>query len=252
MAVQLALFELQPNRSNHAAHGHRMTMDTASNDLIRPSIDIEGSFDYLLNPFSECSLKCAYCFGRYLNQDSNREATRDDWNSANESAVKRLASMVELPGSRVLIGAKSDPYQPAELRIGRMREILSLMVKMVPQPRLVIRTRSPLVVRDVDILSRFERVTVEMIIPTDDENLRKKVEPTSPCILRRFQALKMLRAARVETSVSISPMLPVRDPESFVARIRSVGVTKISVSPAGSPWGGSEFDYQRLQRAISS
>ncbi|MFX7934380.1 hypothetical protein ABTK33_20050, partial [Acinetobacter baumannii] len=90
--------------------------------------------------------------------------------------------------------------------------------------------RSPLVVRDSDILKKFAQVRVNMSIPTDDDSVRKVFEPAAPSIVRRFQALKMLRAARVKTGVCISPMLPLRDPEGFMRRIREVEPEKIAWS----------------------
>jgi len=73
------------------------------------------------------------------------------------------------------------------------RGILEALIKY--QPRLTIQTRGPLVARDIDVLSQFRSVWVNMSIPTDSERVRVRFEPKAPPLEKRWAALRELRAA---------------------------------------------------------
>jgi len=84
---------------------------------------------------------------------------------------------------------------------------------------LLIQTRGPLVVRDADVLKQFRRVRVNVSIPTDSEDVRQQFEPKAPPLDRRWQALNELRADGIPVGLCVTPMLPVADPDAFIARI---------------------------------
>jgi hypothetical protein len=87
------------------------------------------------------------------------------------------------------------------------------------QPRLVVQTRGPLVVRDTDLLRQFEAVRVNVSIPTDSEDVRHRFEPKAPPLERRWLALEELSAAGVPIGVCVTPTLPIAEPVAFVDRI---------------------------------
>src|SRR5204862_4180451 len=119
---------------------------------------------------------------------------REDWGRwfiAKQNAVdiaRRSASRVA--GAAVYISSVTDPYQPIERSLALTRGILEALVPH--QPRLLIQTRGPLVVRDIDVLKQFRRVRVNMSIPTDSEDVHAMFEPKSPPLARRWQALNEL------------------------------------------------------------
>ncbi len=85
----------------------------------------------------------------------------------------------------------TDPYQPIEAKAKITRNLLEVMVKY--QPTLVIQTRSPLIIRDIDIFQQFYRLRINMSIPTGSEQVRKDFEGYSPSIKVRFMALGKIR-----------------------------------------------------------
>ena len=76
-----------------------------------------------------------------------------------------------------------------------------------------------MVVRDVDLLGRFEKLRVNFTINTDSESVRLRYEPTCPSISARLKAAAKLAESGVRIGVSISPMLPIHSIEAFGARL---------------------------------
>src|SRR5436305_3580181 len=111
----------------------------------------------------------------------------------------------------------TDTYLPVDRSLCLTRGILEELVPF--QPRLLIQTRGPLVVRDVDVLRRFRSVRVNVSVPTDSEEVRKRFEPKAPPLERRWLALGELSAAGVPVGVCVTPTLPLADPEGFADRI---------------------------------
>jgi DNA repair photolyase len=71
-----------------------------------------------------------------------------------------------------------------------------------------IQTKSPLVLRDIDILSKAKDIEVGLTLTTADENIRRIFEPDAPPIPERIKALAELHQAGIETFAMIAPMLP--------------------------------------------
>ena len=86
------------------------------------------------------------------------------------------------------------------------------------------QTRSPLVVRDLDLLAQFPAVRVNMTVTTDDEAVRKAFEPTCASIDVRLKAISAVQQAGVPTCITMTPLLPVADPTAFAQRLLDTGV----------------------------
>jgi DNA repair photolyase len=177
-----------------------------------------GGFDWTCNPYLGCSYGCTYCYAMFLPQ--NRRP-REDWgkwfqakSNALELAHKQAAKVA---GQAIYLSSVTDPYLPAERSLSLTRGILEELVRF--QPHLLVQTRGPLVVRDLDVLRRFHFVRVNMSIPTDSEAIRKAFEPKAPPLERRWQALAEVKAAGVPTGICVTPMLPLQNAEDFTRRI---------------------------------
>lgn len=109
------------------------------------------------------------------------------------------------------------------MRINRLRENTKvtrqcLEVLLRYQFPVDILTKSPLVLRDMDLIKRFEDIEVGITITTDDEVIRKAFEPKAPTIAARINALKTLHDNGIKTYVFIGPLLPM-NPESLLEKI---------------------------------
>ena len=180
-----------------------------------------GGFDFTCNPYLGCTFGCQYCYAAFLPQNPHPAGEWGKWLSAKRNAVELAAKQgKKLAGKALYMSSVTDPYQPVERSLMLSRGILEALVPH--QPRVVIQTRGPLVVRDIDVLSRFDSVRVNFSIPTDSEAVRVRFEPKAPPLDRRWAAVEELTASGVPVGVCVTPTLPIEDAERFADRIASV------------------------------
>ena len=176
--------------------------------------------EYVINPYIGCAHGCRYCYAQFMSKWSRHHAGAP-WGSFVEVKVNMADVLArELRSkrkrSRASISSVCDPYQPLEARYGLTRKCLVHLAEY--GWGIDILTRSPLVIRDLDILAKSADVTVGFSIPTDDEKVRKILEPRAPSIPSRLEALKRLHHEGVRTWVFIAPILPM-NPERLAEAI---------------------------------
>lgn len=177
-----------------------------------------GGFDWTCNPYVGCSFGCSYCYAAFLPQSRRPVGEWGRWFTAKKNAVELARKQArKVAGRGVYLSSVTDPYQPAERGLMLTRGILEAMLPH--RPRLVIQTRGPLVVRDIDLIRRFDAVRVNVSLPTDSEEVRLRFEPKAPPLDRRWLALEELAAAGVPVGVCVTPTLPIEDAAAFADRI---------------------------------
>jgi DNA repair photolyase len=194
-----------------------------------------------VNPYVGCAFGCAYCYARYphryMVERTAADAALDDAQRADLAAlppwlaferrifVKRNAPealaralargalMNQGPSKEapsIVIGTATDPYQPAERRFRVTRGVLEVLAGHRGLD-VVIITKSPLVTRDIDLLSRIagrSSVAVHVSLITLDRELARRLEPRAPTPEARLRAVARLSAAGVEVGVNVMPVLP--------------------------------------------
>ncbi len=182
------------------------------------------SFDRSINPYRGCEHGCAYCFARPTHAYMGLSPGLDFETRlfAKPNAAKLLETELAKPGYEVrtmAIGTNTDPYQPIEKRYRLMREILEVLDRVGHPVGIV--TKSALVLRDIDILSRMaERnlVKVALSVTTLDRKLARAMEPRAATPQRRLETLRLLSAAGVPTTVMVAPIIPALN-EAEIERI---------------------------------
>ncbi|HEV2473673.1 MAG TPA: radical SAM protein [Chthonomonadales bacterium] len=167
-------------------------------------------YDYAINPYRGCLFGCSYCYAsKFVHDSAERKANWGDWVEVKKNSVELLArESHKLAGKTVFLASATDPYQPVELKLRLTRALLEQLLFSFPA-RLHIQTRSPFIVRDIDLLLQFgSTLTVGFSIPTDSETVRKAFEPAAPSIPRRLKAGRELKEAGIRTIASIAPLLP--------------------------------------------
>jgi DNA repair photolyase len=177
-----------------------------------------GGFDWTCNPYVGCSFGCTYCYAMFLPQNRRPKEDWGRWFQAKSNAVELARKQAhKVAGQAVYLSSVTDPYLPAERSLQLTRGILEALIPH--QPRLLVQTRGPLVVRDFDLLKQFHAVRINMSIPTDSEEVRKAFEPKAPPLERRWQAIAAARAAGLPVGICVTPMLPLENPDAFVRRL---------------------------------
>jgi DNA repair photolyase len=111
---------------------------------------------------------------------------------------------------RVWISGVCDAYQPVEKNYQLTRQCLDILVKN--NWPFTIQTKSPLVIRDMDLLQKATDCEVGFTITTADEKMQAIFEPGAPPVAERIEALATLHAAGISTFAMIAPMLPGAEP----------------------------------------
>lgn len=199
---------MQPARSERGPNYQPVTVRTVVNRVENMP------FRWSLNPYRGCTHACIYCYARgtheYLGFEDPADFDREVL--VKENAVEALRRQLSHPRWRreeIAIGSATDPYQSAEGRFRLTRALLEVMVEF-GNP-VSITTKSPLVVRDLDLLRRLAAgpgCTVHLSVTTLDEEIWRVIEPGTPHPRRRLDALRQLRDAGVEAGVLMAPVLP--------------------------------------------
>ena len=174
-----------------------------------------NAYDFTLNPYQGCQYGCSYCYAAAFSPNQKLRQEWGDWVIIKQNAVELLKLELERwkrknPDNppRIYMSSVTDPYQAIESKQKLTRQLLEVMTEF--QPILVIQTRSPMIVRDIDILQKLQYLRINISIPTGSESVRKDFEPKSPSITARLQALGKLQhsLSSAKYSVTITPLLP--------------------------------------------
>ncbi|MBO9097436.1 MULTISPECIES: PA0069 family radical SAM protein [unclassified Rhizobium] len=171
-------------------------------------------FDRSINPYRGCEHGCIYCFARPTHAYMGLSAGLDFEAKlfAKPDAPKLLERELAKPGYEpkvIAIGTNTDPYQPIEKEWRIMRQILEVLNRANHPVSIV--TKSAMVLRDLDILGELAAknlVRVSLSVTTLDRKLARTMEPRASTPARRLEAVRMLSAAGIPTSVMVAPMIP--------------------------------------------
>jgi DNA repair photolyase len=167
-----------------------------------------------LNPYGGCVHRCRFCFAVQYRVVAD-QGTQDDFGTRlfiKTNFLEVLGRELRRPGlqgEHLTLGTATDPYQPVEGRYRLTRGTLEL-VNQHANP-LSLLTKSPLIVRDVDLLANLARTAsaeVFFSITTVDLDLWRSLEPGTANPFNRLRAMRTLREAGVTAGVMMAPILP--------------------------------------------
>ncbi|MEM8771871.1 MAG: PA0069 family radical SAM protein [Pseudomonadota bacterium] len=171
-------------------------------------------FDRSINPYRGCEHGCIYCFARPshaymgLSPGLDFETRLFAKPSAQKLLEKELSDKNYRPRV-VAMGTNTDPYQPVERKFRIMRGVLETFSRF--HHPVTILTKAHLITRDLDILGPMaaKNLTRAMVsITTQDKALARSMEPRASSPPKRFEAIKMLVEAGVQTGIMTGPMIP--------------------------------------------
>jgi DNA repair photolyase len=184
------------------------------------------SMAWSINPYRGCEFGCRYCYARYTHeffQAASQQGDVDTPDFKDPNLFERLIFLKEnaawlleqelrrhAPTEEIAIGTATDPYQPIERTAGITRSLLEVLARHSGL-RLGIVTKSKLIERDIDMLTRIGRrntLVLHLTITTPDAALARILEPRAPRPDLRFAAVRRLREAGLTAGILCSPLLP--------------------------------------------
>jgi DNA repair photolyase len=226
------------------------------------------NFDRSINPYRGCEHGCSYCYARpthaYLGHSPGLDFETKLYAKVNAAELleRELASRHYVPGV-IALGAVTDPYQPIERTHRITRSVLEVLDRTGHPVGIV--TKSALIMRDVDILSRMAKrglAKAAISVTSLDRKVARKMEPRASTPARRLEAIKVLSDAGVPVSVMVAPIVPAindSEIEGILDAAREAGATEagyvllrlpLELKELFREWLATEFP-DRASRVIS-
>jgi DNA repair photolyase len=168
-------------------------------------------FRWTINPYRGCTHACMYCFARpthkYLDFDARRDFEREIVVKVNTPEVARAELMrPSWKHEHVALGTNTDPYQWVEKKYELLPGVWEAM-RDSGTPCSVL-TKSPLLLRDVELFKQIPSFAANLSVPTLDEKAWRTSEPHTPHPRKRIEAVAELNRAGIPTGVLIAPLMP--------------------------------------------
>lgn len=181
--------------------------------MTKSSLPVGG---FSVNPYVGCPHACKYCYASFMKRFTGHT---EPWGTfLDVKHWKPITNPHKYDGQRIVIGSVTDGYNPYEEEFCRTRRLLEELKGT--NAEIMICTKSDLVLRDLDLLKKFPKVTVSWSINTLDEQFRMDMD-RAVSIDRRIEAMKKLYEAGIRTVCFVSPIFPgITDVKSIIGRVR--------------------------------
>jgi len=174
-------------------------------------------FDYVVNPYIGCQHGCTYCYARFMKRFTGHKELWGEFVDVKINAPDLLQREIgKMPPGRVWVSGVCDPYQPLEKTYELTKKCLEILIRH--DWPITIQTKSSLVLRDMNLLKRADKIEVGLSVTTGDEEVRRLFEPGAPPIKERVKALDELHLASIRTFAMVAPMLPKAEGLAYALR----------------------------------
>ncbi|MEZ5500810.1 MAG: PA0069 family radical SAM protein [Steroidobacteraceae bacterium] len=265
--------DYEPEAGLLASQGQGLARTVVSIDHARSIISHNQSpdigFDQSVNPYRGCEHGCVYCYARpshaYLGLSPGLDFETRIFAKPNAAAL--LARALSQPSYRVstlMLGANTDPYQPAERKHMITRGCLEVLLER--RHPVAIVTKSTLIERDLDLLAKLaalDLVAVSISLPLLDNDLKRVLEPRAAAPAARLACIRALRAASVPVTVLVAPVIPFindQDLERILELAREAGASSagyvmlrlpLEVAPLFRDWLATHYP-ERASRVMAA
>jgi len=196
--------------------------------------------DWVINPYNGCLFACMYCYAaqiaRWKHPDEVWGTYLDVKINAPELLKNELEKLEKRFGKKdfgsIFFSSVTDPYVGLEAKYQLTRKCLEALADFGYSGTIAIQTKSPLVIKDIDVLKRLKKVTVGFTVTTLDDKVSRFLETKAPPVSLRLKALKELHEAEINTYAFIGPILPHSTSNKtkvneLLDKLQEVGVTEV-------------------------
>ncbi len=168
-------------------------------------------FRWTINPYRGCTHACQFCFARpthtYLDFNAGRDFEREIVVKVNTPERARAElSKPKWKHEHVALGTNTDPYQWVEKKYELLPGVWEAM-RDTRTPCSVL-TKSPLLLRDIELFRQIPDFTASLSVPTLDEKAWRASEPHTPHPRKRIEAVAELNRAGIPCGVLVAPLMP--------------------------------------------
>jgi DNA repair photolyase len=160
--------------------------------------------DYVINPYAGCPHGCIYCYAEFMKRFTGHQERWGEFLDV-KRCTKKL-NPARLAGKRIVLSSVTDAYNPLERKYRITRDLLGQLAQS--SARISILTKSDLVLRDIDLITRIPHIQAGFSLNTLDDSVRKKLEPLASSVDKRIAAVQKLHEAGIRTYIFLSPMFP--------------------------------------------
>ncbi|WP_028388739.1 PA0069 family radical SAM protein [Legionella fairfieldensis] len=171
-------------------------------------------FEQSINPYRGCEHGCIYCYARpahaYMNLSPGLDFETKIFYKAD--AAHLLEKELNKPNYQckpILLGANTDPYQPAEAQLKITRSLLEVLNKY-SHPVIII-SKNALITRDLDILTSMAKqnlVRVAISVTSLSRQLKHIMEPRTTTPSGRLKTISILSNHEIPVRVMAAPVIP--------------------------------------------
>lgn len=173
---------------------------------VRTILSASKIYKYTVNPYIGCMHACYYCYARFIKRFLGIYETWGSFVYIKVNAHQLLEQEIKRKKKdEVWISGICDPYQPLEEKYRLTRKCLEILIDN--NWPVFIQTKSPLIIRDIELLKSTPNVDVYFTITTGDDKIRRLFEPHAPAVDARINALKELYQEGIKTHIMIAPLL---------------------------------------------
>lgn len=198
--------------------------------------------DWVINPYNGCTFGCAYCYAAQIARWNHKSEKWGTFLDVKENApevlrkdLDRLAKKSNLKNfGSIFLSSVTDPYVGHEAKYKITRGCLEVLADFGYLGSIAIQTKSPLVLRDIDVLKKLKRVTVGFTVTSLDDKVSRFLECNAPLASMRLKALEKLHEEKISTYAFVGPILPyflsdLQKIHKLLDRLEKAGVREVWV-----------------------
>jgi len=196
--------------------------------------------DWVVNPYNGCLFGCMYCYAAQIGRWNH---PNEEWGTylnvkinAPQLLKKELQKLERKFGKKdfgfIFFSSVTDPYVGMEAKYKLTRQCLQILADFGYKGKIGIQTKSPLIIRDIDILKKLKKVAVGFTITTLNDKVSQFLEVKAPPVSSRLKGLKKLHQGGISTYAFIGPILPYFTNEEkkinhLLDKLQAVGVKEV-------------------------